>query len=69
MDVANKGFIMRSPALYWGLLFFLVFGGQFAIRYVRDNDFYILQFIFGTIGLIVMTIGLIMNIKNNKKSI
>ncbi|MCM3186391.1 hypothetical protein [Priestia megaterium] len=69
MDLANRGWIMRNPALYWGLLFFLVFGGQFVIRYVRDNDFYILQFIFGTIGLLVMAIGLIMNIRNNKKSI
>ncbi len=44
--------------LYFGLLIFGIFGGQFVIRLMRDGDFFIAEFIIGFIGLILLIISL-----------
>ncbi|MEB4861353.1 hypothetical protein ACQKJG_30940 [Priestia megaterium] len=62
----NKDLIKGNLPLYPGLLFFLIFGGQFIIRYVRDDDFYILHFIFGTLGLLMVIASLL--IKKRRKA-
>lgn len=68
MDVSNKSWIMKNPALHFGLVFFLIFGGQFVIRYIRDNDFYILHFIFGVLGLLAIIISLVIKPMDKKKT-
>jgi len=47
---------------YW-LVFFgvgitIIFGGGFLIRFVRDGDFYIAEFVGGIIGIVILLIGL-----------
>lgn len=48
---------------YWltflGILMTTIFGGGFLIRFVRDTDFYIAEFIVGIIGIIILMIGLV----------
>ncbi|WP_087974110.1 hypothetical protein [Oceanobacillus rekensis] len=47
---------------YWltfiGILMTTIFGGGFLIRFIRDSDFYIVEFILGMIGIIILTIGI-----------
>ncbi|MCA4158106.1 hypothetical protein [Priestia megaterium] len=62
----SKGLTKRNLPLYPGLLFSLIFGGQFIIRYIRDDDFYILHFIFGTLGLLMVIASLL--IKKRRKA-
>lgn len=62
----DKNSTRGNLPLYPGLLFFLIFGGQFIIRYVRDDDFYILHFIFGTLGLLMIIASLL--IKKRRKA-
>ncbi|TYR81504.1 hypothetical protein FZC66_06595 [Priestia megaterium] len=47
--------MMKRLLPYFGQLLFLIFGGQFLIRYVRDGDFYIAEFSFGIIGLLMVS--------------
>ena len=35
-----------------------IFGGGFLIRFVRDSDFYMAEFLVGTIGIIILLIGI-----------
>lgn len=47
---------------YWlvslGIGMTMIFGGGFLIRFVRDSDFYIAEFIGGIIGIIILIIGI-----------
>ncbi|MBE5103470.1 hypothetical protein [Priestia aryabhattai] len=63
----DKSLNRESLPLYPGLLFFLIFGGQFIIRYIRDNDFYILHFIFGTLGILMIIASFLIK-KRRKKN-
>ena len=36
----------------------IIFGGGFLIRFIRDSEFYIAEFIVGVIGIILFIIGL-----------
>ncbi|RDW19442.1 hypothetical protein CWR48_08055 [Oceanobacillus arenosus] len=46
---------------YWltslGTSMAIIFGGGDLIRFVRDSDFYIAEFIGGIIGIIILIIG------------
>ncbi|MDN7247174.1 hypothetical protein [Planococcus shenhongbingii] len=46
---------------YWfisaGLLIMLIFGGNFLIRFIRDGDFYIAEFIGSIVGIVILLIG------------
>ena len=57
---------MKNRYLYisLGLLMILIFGGGFLIRFIRDGDFYIAEFIGSVIGIVILLIG-IFSIKEN----
>ncbi|MBP2080143.1 hypothetical protein [Oceanobacillus polygoni] len=40
-----------------GISMTIIFGGGFLIRFVRDSDFYIAEFVGGIIGIIILIIG------------
>jgi len=66
-----KNYITENPSFYPGLSFFMIFGGQFIIGYIRENVFYLFHLILGTLGLLMMIISLLVKKRNkvNKKSI
>ncbi|MFC4560051.1 hypothetical protein ACFO3D_17980 [Virgibacillus kekensis] len=47
---------------YWltslGIGMTIIFGGGFVIRFVRESDLYIAEFIGGIIGIIILIIGI-----------
>lgn len=45
---------MRRLMMSLGILLTIIFGGGFLIRLVRDGDFYIVEFIGGMIGVIIL---------------
>lgn len=45
---------MKSLLTSLGFGMALIFGGGFLIRFVRDSDFYIAEFIGGIIGIIIL---------------
>ena len=49
---------MKSLLISLGISMTIIFGGGFLIRYVRDSDFYIAEFIGGIIGIIILNIGI-----------
>ncbi|KRD90151.1 hypothetical protein ASE51_05990 [Bacillus sp. Root147] len=66
-----KDYIIENPPLYPGLSFFMIFGGQFIIGYIRENVFYLFHLTLGILGLLMVIISLLVNKRNkvNKKSI
>ncbi|KHF38907.1 hypothetical protein [Halalkalibacter okhensis] len=58
---------MKYWFIFFGIMILTIFGGGFLIRFVRDGDFYIAEFIGGVIGLLVLIIGLFakMSMKTN----
>ena len=43
-----------------GIIITLIFGGGFLIRFVRDGDFYIAEFIGGIVGIILIIISFLL---------
>ncbi|RDZ11082.1 hypothetical protein C3744_22190 [Priestia megaterium] len=66
-----KDYITENPPLYPGLSFFMIFGGQFIIGYIRENIFYLFHLTLGILGLLMMIVSLLVKKRNkvNKKSI
>ncbi|TFJ91855.1 hypothetical protein [Lentibacillus salicampi] len=48
---------MKRLLISLGISMTIIFGVGFLIRFVRDSDFYIAQFIGGIIGIIILIIG------------
>ena len=46
--------------LFYGMSITMIFGGGFLIRFVRDGDFYIAEFIGGIVGIILVIISLLL---------
>ncbi|MGG0657702.1 hypothetical protein [Rummeliibacillus pycnus] len=49
-----------------GILSTIIFGGGFLIRFVRDGDFYIAEFMGGIIGIILILISMFVVKKSSK---
>jgi len=49
---------MKYSLISLGMGMTIIFGGGFLIRFVRDSDFYIAEFIAGIIGIIILIIGM-----------
>ncbi|MBE2978421.1 hypothetical protein [Priestia megaterium] len=57
---------MKNPAIYLGIILLLVFGSEFFLGYIREREFYVLDFIFSIIGLIMVLMTLTKKISNKK---
>lgn len=49
---------MKNFLLTLSMGMIIIFGGGFLIRFIRDSEFYIAEFIVGVIGIILFIIGL-----------
>ncbi|WP_146549743.1 hypothetical protein [Rummeliibacillus suwonensis] len=49
---------MKRTLMSLGISLYIIFGGGFLIRFVRDGDFYIAEFIGGILGIILLMISL-----------
>jgi hypothetical protein len=56
---------MRKGRVFFGMAMTVIFGGGFLIRLIRDGDFYIAEFVGGTIGISVLLISIV-TISRNK---
>lgn len=52
---------MKYWLIFFGIALSIIFGGGFLIRFMRDGDFYIAEFIGGIIGIAILLIGLFKN--------
>ncbi|WKA57029.1 hypothetical protein QWY16_10960 [Planococcus shenhongbingii] len=54
---------------YWfisfGLLMMLIFGGNFLIRFIRDEDFYIAEFTGSMLGVVILLTGIFSKKENS----
>ncbi|MBD7908131.1 hypothetical protein [Sporosarcina gallistercoris] len=54
---------MKSLLISLGISMTIIFGGGFIIRFIRDSDFYITEFIGGIIGIIILIMGIFVKVK------
>ncbi|MGG0642576.1 hypothetical protein ABE021_01355 [Sporosarcina gallistercoris] len=54
---------MKSLLISLGISMTLIFGGGFVIRFIRDSDFYIAEFIAGILGIIILITGIFVKVK------
>jgi hypothetical protein len=57
--------VMKLGLIHFGRAMTVIFGGGFLIRLIRDADFYIAEFVGGTIGISVLLISIV-KISRNK---
>lgn len=57
---------MKNPAIYLGTILLLTFGGEFILGYIREREFYVLDFVFSIIGLIMVLMSLTKKISSKK---
>ncbi|MFS0621465.1 hypothetical protein ACTHQ0_28245 [Priestia megaterium] len=57
---------MKNPAIYLGTILLLIFGSEFFLGYIREREFYVLDFILSFIGLIMVMMSLTKKILNKK---
>ncbi|MCF8890433.1 hypothetical protein [Priestia megaterium] len=57
---------MKNPAIYLGTILLLTFGGEFILGYIREREFYVLDFVFSIIGLIMVVMSLTKKISSKK---
>ncbi|MBR3120859.1 MULTISPECIES: hypothetical protein [Oceanobacillus] len=48
---------MKNLLTSIGISMTIIFGGGFLIRFVKDSDFYIAEFVGGIIGIAILIIG------------
>ncbi|PQD96749.1 hypothetical protein CYL18_02350 [Pradoshia eiseniae] len=51
---------MKNWLLSFGISTTMILGGGFLIRFVRDGDFYIAEFIGGIVGIILIIISFLL---------
>ncbi|MFK7681541.1 hypothetical protein [Priestia megaterium] len=57
---------MKNPAIYLGTILLLTFGGEFILGYIREREFYVLDFVFSITGLIMVVMSLTKKISSKK---
>ncbi|MFP7736426.1 hypothetical protein ACLHDF_24110 [Priestia aryabhattai] len=57
---------MKNPAIYLGAVLLFIFGSQFYLGYAQGRKFYVLEFVFSIIGLIMILMSIITKISNKK---
>lgn len=58
---------MKNFLLTLSMGMIIIFGGGFLIRFIRDSEFYIAEFIVGIIGIILFIVGLRLDGTANSK--
>ncbi|MGG3572352.1 hypothetical protein ABES25_01205 [Bacillus gobiensis] len=56
-DSSFKDISWKSFFLLYGISITVLFSGGFLIRFLRDGDFFILEFVAGVIGVILLLVG------------
>jgi len=66
-----KNYIIKNPPLASGISFFMIFGGQFILGYMREDIFYTFHLTLGILGLFMIIASLLIKKKKqeSKKSI
>ncbi|QTN00364.1 hypothetical protein ERJ70_14280 [Sediminibacillus dalangtanensis] len=49
---------MKYWSIFFGIIITVIFGGGFFIKFLRDGNVHLIDFIGGCLGLIVLTIGI-----------
>ncbi|ALC83045.1 MULTISPECIES: hypothetical protein [Bacillus] len=62
-DSSFKDISWKSFFLMYGISITILFGGGFLIRFFRDGDFFILEFVAGVIGVILLSVGVFLKNK------
>jgi len=55
---------MKNPAIYLGTILLLTFGIKLSLGYMREREFYILDLMCSTIGLITVVVSITKKISN-----
>jgi len=55
---SKLSWFMKNPAIYLGTILLLIFGSEFFLGYIREREFYVLDFILSFIGLIMVVMSL-----------
>ncbi|SDE46021.1 hypothetical protein SAMN04487777_11320 [Priestia aryabhattai B8W22] len=63
MDSKLRWF-MKNPAIYLGTILLLTFGIKLSLGYMREREFYILDLMCSTIGLITVVVSITKKISN-----
>ncbi|MFB8427051.1 hypothetical protein ACFC4S_34475 [Priestia megaterium] len=61
---SKLSWVMKNPAIYLGIILLLTFGVEFILEYIREHKFYVLDFVFSIIGLIMMVMSLTRKFSN-----
>jgi hypothetical protein len=63
---SKLSWFMKNPAIYLGTILLLTFGGEFILEYIREHKFYVLDFVFSIIGLIMVVMSLTKKFSSKK---
>lgn len=61
---SKLSWFMKNPAIYLGTILLLTFGIKLSLGYMREREFYILDLICSTIGLITVVVSITKKILN-----
>jgi uncharacterized membrane protein YczE len=56
---------MKKGLIFLGMLILTGFGTIFLIRFLRDGDFYYVEFVTSIIGLIMICVGIFLKMGSN----
>ncbi|MED3971719.1 hypothetical protein P4658_29155 [Priestia megaterium] len=63
---SKLSWFMKNPAIYLRTILLLTFGIEFALGYIREREFYVLDFVFSIIGLLMVLMSLIKKFVSKK---
>ncbi|AXI30552.1 hypothetical protein CIB87_16535 [Priestia megaterium] len=58
---------MKNPSIYLGTILLLTFGSKYILGYIREREFYVLDFLFSIIGLIMIVMSLTKKISSKSQ--
>jgi len=58
---------MKNPSIYLGTILLLTFGSEYILGYIREREFYVLDFLFSIIGLIMIVMSLTKKISSKSQ--
>ncbi|MGG3196162.1 hypothetical protein [Priestia aryabhattai] len=61
---SKLSWFMKNPAIYLGTILLLTFGIKLSLGYMREREFYILDLMCSTIGLITVVVSITKKISN-----
>ncbi|MFQ6389099.1 hypothetical protein ACLNAR_15070 [Priestia aryabhattai] len=61
---SKLSWFMKNPAIYLGTILLLTFGIKLSLGYMREREFYILDLMCSTIGLITVVVSITKKVSN-----